>query len=104
MENLTNLGGFKITNLKTFDYSLKILWVKRIIAQKEGWAEFPIEMGIRKAVRYGDQYLKKLQEEIHNKVWIYMLKGLRQLFSTFKIKNAVQLHWMPPWYKSRQEF
>ena len=63
MENLTNLGGLKMTNLKIFDYSLKISWVKRIITQTEGWAEFPIEMGLLKAVRFGDQFLKKLQKK-----------------------------------------
>ena len=33
-----------------------------------------------------------------------MLKGLIQLFSTFKIKNALQLHWMPLWYNSRLDY
>ena len=48
LENLNNFGGMKMTNLKNFDYSLKISWLKRITTQTEGSFEFPTEMGIQK--------------------------------------------------------
>ena len=104
LENLNNLGGMKMTDLKTFDYSLKISWIKRLISQNEGWAEFPLEMGILKTIQYGDQYLHKLKQQLRNKFWIDMLNGLQILSSKFKIKNAVQVHCMPLWYNSRLEF
>ena len=40
MENTHNLGGLKMTNLKIFDSSLKLSWLKRIINQLDGWVEF----------------------------------------------------------------
>ena len=57
IENLTNLGGLKMINF--FYLSLKISSIKRITVQTEGWAEFPIQMGIHKIIQYGDQYAKK---------------------------------------------
>ena len=63
MENAVNLGGLKMTNLNTFDSALKLSWLKRIINQKEGWADFPQEFNIQSIFKYGDRYTKKLQEE-----------------------------------------
>ena len=60
VENLTNLVGLKLTNLRNFYYSLKISWIKRIITQTEVWAEFPTKMNIQKLIQYGDLYPEKL--------------------------------------------
>ena len=100
METLTTLGGLKMTNIKIFDLSLKISWVKRFIAQTEGWAEFPNSMGFSKILIFGDQYFKKLQQKTHNKFWLDVLKGLIKLFSTFRIKTTLQLQWMPLLFNS----
>ena len=104
METLTTLGGLKMTNLKIFDLSLKISWVKRFSAQTEGWAEFPNSMGFSKILVFGDQYLRKLQQKTHNKFWLEVLKGLIQFFSTFKIKTTLQVQWMPLWFNSILDF
>ena len=63
IENLTNLGGLKMANLKNLDHSLKISWIKRISIQTDGWAEFPIQMGIHKIIQYGDQNAKKIRNQ-----------------------------------------
>ena len=55
MENLKDLGGLKMTNLKIFDAALKISWIKRIATQTEGWAEFPNHFEIQNVIIYGDQ-------------------------------------------------
>ena len=31
MENLAELGGLKMTNLQTFDMSLKVSWLKGLV-------------------------------------------------------------------------
>ena len=104
LENLNNLRGMKMTNLKNFDYSLKISWLKRITTQTEGWVEFLIEMGIQKVIKYGDQYLTKLKHQLDNKFWIDMINGIQVLTSKFRIKNAPQLYSMPLWHNSRLQF
>ena len=93
-----------MTNLKNFDYSLKISWLKRLITQTEGWVEFPTEMGIQKIIKYGDQYLTKLKHQLDNKFWIDMIIGIQVLTSKFRIKNAIQLYSMPLWHNSRLQF
>ena len=91
----------KMTN---FVYSLKISWLKRITTQTEGWAEFLIEMGIQKVIKYGDQYLTKLKHKLNNKFWIDMINGIQVLTSKFRIKNTPQLYSMPLWHNSRLQF
>ena len=43
LETLPMWDGLKLTNLTIFDTSLKISWVKRLINQDLGWAEFPMK-------------------------------------------------------------
>ena len=93
-----------MTNLENFDYSLKISWIKRINTQTEGWVKFPTEMGIQKVIKYGDQYLTKLKNQLNNKFWTDKINGLQVLTSKFRIENALHLYSMPLWYNSRLEF
>ena len=51
MENLKDLGGLKMT--------LKVSWLKRIIIQTQGWAEFPNHFKINNIILYGNLYQKK---------------------------------------------
>ena len=58
LETLQILGGLKLTNLKTFDASLKLSWFKRLLHESEGWAEFPIQLRILNILRYDDNFPK----------------------------------------------
>ena len=89
--NLTNLGGLKMVHLKTFDLSLKISWIKRISLQRDGWAEFPKQMGIHKIIVYGDQYAKMILNKIPNKFWKNLVEGIIQFMGNFKIKNTISM-------------
>ena len=104
IENLTNLGGLKMVNLRTFDMSLKLSWIKIISLQREGWAEFPIQMGIHKIIEYGDLYAKRIINKISNKFSKNLVEGIIQFMGKFKIKNTIQLQWMPLWYNSNLNF
>ena len=78
-EILPALGGLKLTNLKTFDASLKISWLKRLMNQNSGWAEFPIQYRILDTIRYGNNFPKKLLPETKNKFWKDMLESIVKL-------------------------
>ena len=102
LENLPDLGGMKITNLRAFDTALKISWMKRLLNQSEGWAEFPIRLKIHKVPMYGDLYAKSLLATIKNKFWWDMVNGLVKLEERLKVKNITQVHLMPLWYNLQQ--
>ena len=97
-ENLKDLGGLKMSNLETFDAALKISWLKRIISQTLGWAEFPNQLNIHKIILYGNLYPKVILKTIENQFWKDMVRSVIRLTSNFKIRNTTQLHLMPLWY------
>ena len=100
LETLPSLGGLKMTNLKIFDASLKISWIKRLINQSQGWAEFPIQSGINDILKYGDKFPKKILGTIKNKFWYDMVHSIIKLNTTMKYNNAMQLQNMPLWHNS----
>ena len=98
LETLPNLGGRKLTNLRVFDHALKLSWLKRIAILEEGWVEFPEKYGIKKILKYGDEYPHKIVKKIKNKFWKDMLEACILLYKNIKYKNALQIHSMPLWY------
>ena len=60
MESPIEKGALGLTDLKTFDKSLKLSWLKRIQFQNEGWAEFPHIYNIHKIVLFGDNFAESL--------------------------------------------
>ena len=73
LETLPNLGGLKLTNLGIFDASLTLSWLKRLINQSTGRAEFPIQYKIIDMLRYGNNFPKKIVKKIQKN---YKLIGL----------------------------
>ena len=69
METLPCLGGFKLTNLRVFDTALKLTWLKRLLTQSYGWAEFPIKFRILDILKYGDNFPTKIITSIHNIIY-----------------------------------
>ena len=101
MENALKLGGLQMTNLCTFDSALKLSWLKRIINQNDGWAEFPQEFNIHNIFKYGDKYTIKLLTEIRNEFWRDIILSVQKLEKVCKIFNHVQLQGSPLWYNSK---
>ena len=100
LETLPNLGGLKLTNLKIFDHALKLSWLKRIAILEEGWVEFPEKYGIRKILKYGEEYPHKIKAKFHNKFWKDMIEACIHLYKNIKYKNALQIYSMPLWYNN----
>ena len=104
MENLKDLGGLKMTNIRIFDAALKISWLKRIVSQTGGWAEFPHQFHIQNIIAYGDQYPSMILNSIKNKFWSDMVKSAERLMNNFTIRNVTHVHLMPLWYNSDLNF
>ena len=100
LESLPALGGLKLTNLIIFDASLKISWLKQLMNQNLGWAEFPIQYEILDTIRYGDNFQKKKIPKIKNKFWKDMLGSIIKLNECSKTSKAEHVRNMPLWHNS----
>ena len=101
LETLPTLGGLKLTNLLIFDASLKISWLKRLVNQELGWAEFPMKYKILDITKYGDIFPKKIIKEIDNKFWKDTVQSVIKLNTLLKYKNIEQICDMPLWHNSQ---
>ena len=100
METQTSLGGMKMTNLRIFDASLKLSWLKRLNNQIKGWAEFPIQYKILDTLKYGDHFPQKIIDTINNKFWKDMVRCIINLNKSLKFTKMIQIQKMPLWYNS----
>ena len=100
METQTSLGGMKMTNLRVFDASLKLSWLKRLNNQTKGWSEFPIHYRILDTLKYGDLFPKQVLDNIKNKFWKDMVRCIINLNKTLKFTKWIQIQNMPLWYNS----
>ena len=99
METLPNLGGLKMTDLKTFDHALKISWIKRLVNQEKGWAEFPMKHGLNEILRYGDQFPKQIVGTITNKFWRDVVLSIIK-FNDCTNWKKIYIPYMPLWYNT----
>ena len=100
METLPAQGGLKLTNLGMFDIALKVSWMKRLINQDLGWAEFPIKYGILNVLKYGDNFPKEISRNLKNKFWFDMLRGIIKLDENIQFNKIIHIQNMPLWYSS----
>ena len=99
METLPNLGGLKMTDLKSFDQALKISWIKRLMNQEKGWAEFPMKHGLNEILRYGDQYPKQILGTITNKFWRDVVLSIIKFNDCTNWKKNF-IPYMPLWHNT----
>ena len=60
LETIHNFIGLKMTNLRTFDQSLKISWLRRLIDHSDGWEELPRKFNVNNIPLFGCNYPKVL--------------------------------------------
>ena len=99
METLPNLGGLKMTDLKSFDHALKISWIKRLVNQEKGWAEFPMKHGLNEILRYRDQYPKQILGTITKKFWRDVVLSIIKFNDCTNWKKNF-IPYMPLWHNT----
>ena len=100
LESAYNLGGLKLTDLRTLDKSLKISWLKRLKNPTDGWEEFPRVLNIHKIIIYGDKYPCNIIDKINNQFW----KDVVQSCILFQQKIKNNITWpqnIPIWFNSK---
>ena len=102
METISD-GGLGLTNLKVFDASLTLSWLKRVQQQDRGWAEFTHAYDIQKIVLYGDIYADRKANNLENKFWADVLSGAWESLK-LEPRNSTEFHNSPLWYNSHLNF
>ena len=99
LESTSKLGGLQMTNLRMFDKSLKISWIKRLKDQNDGWEFFPRYFNIHKIEIFGDIYPTMLANKINNPFWL----DVSQACATFQSKiynENNKAYNIPLWHNS----
>ena len=99
LETNANLGGLKITNLKVFNNSLKLSWLKRLKNSEDGWEQFPRQFNIHKIILYGDKYPNILLHNTYNPFWKDVILASLSLHLATK-KTNIQAYNTPLWFNS----
>ena len=99
LENPYNMGGLKMTNLISFDHSLKISWLKRLKNQDDGWEQFPRHFDIHKIVIFGDKFPQLIIGNIQNQFWKDVVIACATLQQMIKKENTTAFN-IPLWFNS----
>ena len=86
-----------------FDISLKISWIRPLVNQGLGWAEFPVKYGIMEILKYGDNFPHYISKNLKNKFWSDMLRGIIKLNESFNYNKMNHIQNMPLWYSNTFE-
>ena len=88
-----------MTNLKVFNNSLKISWIKRLKNPTDGWEQFPRFFDIHKIIQFGDRFPLQIIGKINNKFW----EDVAQACATFQTKIMTEnnkVYNIPLWFNS----
>ena len=89
-----------MTNLKLFDQSLKVSWLKRLKDETDGWEELPRKYRVENILIFGDSYTKTLLKRIEEPFWKDVVKAC-QAIQVKIYDTGVRAFNMPLWYNSR---
>ena len=100
LETSYKMGGLKMTNLKIFDQSLKISWLKRFKDHTDGWEEIPRKFNIHNIPIFSDKYPTLLRKNLNNQFWRDVVNACENLQN--KINNiATKTYNIPLWNNSK---
>ena len=88
-----------MTNLRMFDKSLQISWIKRLKDQNDGWEFFPRYFNIHKIEIFGDIYPTTLANKINNPFWLDVSQACATFQSTIYNENNKAYN-IPLWHNS----
>ena len=97
LENSYQMGGLKMTNLQTFDQSLKSSWIKRIKEQTDGWEELPRKYQIDKIILFGNNYPTKILQNLEDPFWKNVVNAC-QLIQYKLYNDTLSAFNIPLWY------
>ena len=93
-----DLGGLQLHNLQRFSSSLKITWLRRIIATDCSWTTFAISYEIDKCWNFGNDFAKQKKNTMINIFWKDVVQSIINLREYSKPKTDLDYLCWPLWY------
>ena len=93
-------GGLNMINLKDFDMSLKITWLRKLIVQDPDWLEFALHYRIDKIIWTGSNFHDSLTN-IHNPFWNSVKIAFSSWYKVLNTNGKIAIEDQPIWGNSQ---
>ena len=77
-------GGLNMMNIRDFEYSLKLTWIRRLITGNPVWTEFAEKYCINHLYQTDENYHHNLLSTVKNKFWHSVIKAYSVWFKKLK--------------------
>ena len=78
-------GGLNMVNIRDFESSLKLTWIRRLISGSPDWTEFAEQYCINHLYRTDEIYHNELLTKVKNKFWISVIRAFSVWFKKIEI-------------------
>ena len=92
-------GGLIMINLKEFDMSLKITWLRKLYTQNSEWSEFASHYRIDKIIWTGTNFHESLKN-IHNPFWNSVNIAFSMWYKILNSNDQIDIAHQPIWGNS----
>ena len=92
-----NDGGLKMLNMKEFDKSLKITWIRKLLTTNPDWEEFAIYYKIDRLTLTDINYHKQIKNFIKNPFWKDVATAYTEWYASFKTVTEISTEFQPIW-------
>ena len=82
-------GGLNMINIVKFDYSLKIMWLRKVLNANPDWIEFPKNYKIDRLVFTDTKYHKVILNKIKNPFWKSVAIACINWFKIFSLELKI---------------
>ena len=78
-------GGLNMVNIRDFETSLKLTWIRRLISGSPDWTEFAEHYCINQLYQTDEKYHELLQTRVKNKFWLSVIIAYSVWFKKLKL-------------------
>ena len=93
-------GGLNMINLKEFDMSLKLTWLRKLLTQNPDWLEFALNYKIDKIIWTGTNYHESLKN-VHNPFWNSVKLAFTAWYRVLNLNEQIDIEHQPIWGNNR---
>ena len=84
-------------NMKEFDKSLKITWIRKLLTTNPDWEEFAIYYKIDRLTLTDINYHKQIKNSIKNPFWKDVATAYTEWYASFKTVTEISTEFQPIW-------
>ena len=77
-------GGLNMVNIRDFESSLNLTWIRRLISGSPDWTEFAEHYCINQLYQTDEKYHNELLTKVKNKIWLSVIKAYSVWFKKLK--------------------